>query len=64
MRELESAGVSTLAQVGTLPVPLQFVPRRGAVKGAITSHSSDWQRDANFDEPHRRADRQTNTGDY
>ena len=29
-RELESAGVSTLAQLGTLPVPLPFVPGRGA----------------------------------
>jgi hypothetical protein len=32
MRELESAGVSTLAQLGTLPVPLPFVPGRGAAK--------------------------------
>ena len=38
--------------------------RSMTLNGAITSHSSNWQRDANFDEPHRRADRQTNTGDY
>src|SRR5262249_1992214 len=31
-RELESAGVSTLAQLGTLPVPLPFVPGRGAAE--------------------------------
>ena len=30
-RELEGAGVTTLAQLGTLPVPLPFRPRRGAV---------------------------------
>jgi uncharacterized protein len=31
-RELESAGVSTLTQLGTLPIPLPFVPRRGAAE--------------------------------
>lgn len=31
-RELQAAGVTTLAQLGTLPLPLQFTPRRGAVE--------------------------------
>ncbi len=31
-RELESAGVKTLAQLATLPLPLSFVPRRGATE--------------------------------
>ncbi len=31
-RELQVAGVDTLAQLGTLPLPLQFTPRRGAVE--------------------------------
>lgn len=31
-RELESAGVRTLAQLGTLPIPLPFVPGRGAAE--------------------------------
>ncbi len=31
-RELQVAGVSTLAQLGALPLPLQFTPRRGAVE--------------------------------
>jgi hypothetical protein len=31
-RELESAGVGTLAQLGNLPVPLPFVPGRGAAE--------------------------------
>ncbi len=30
MRELEKAGVTTLAKLGTLPLPLPFSPRRGA----------------------------------
>jgi uncharacterized protein len=29
-RELENAGVTTLAKLGTLPLPLSFAPRRGA----------------------------------
>jgi uncharacterized protein len=31
-RELETAGVTTLAQLATLPVPLRFVPGRGAAE--------------------------------
>lgn len=31
-RELRAVGVSTLAQLGTLPLPLQISPRRGAVE--------------------------------
>lgn len=31
-RELQAARVTTLAQLGTLPLPLQFTPRRGAVE--------------------------------
>jgi len=31
-RELQVAGVATLAQLGTLPIPLQFAPRRGATE--------------------------------
>ncbi len=31
-RELQSAGVATLAQLGRLPLPLPFTPRRGAVE--------------------------------
>ena len=31
-RELETAGVTTLAQLGTLPVPLPFIPARGAAE--------------------------------
>ena len=31
-RELQAAGVATLAQLGTLPLPLQFTPRRGATE--------------------------------
>ena len=30
--ELQAAGVATLAQLGTLPLPLQFTPRRGAIE--------------------------------
>ncbi len=30
MRELEKAGITTLAKLGTLPLPLPFSPRRGA----------------------------------
>jgi predicted RecB family nuclease len=32
IREFESAGVITLAQLGALPFPLPFVPRRGAAE--------------------------------
>ena len=31
-RELQTVGVNTVAQLGTLPLPLQFTPRRGAVE--------------------------------
>ena len=31
-RELQAAGVATLAQLGTLPLPLPFTPRRGAIE--------------------------------
>ena len=31
-RELQAAGVNRLAQLGTLPLPLPFTPRRGAVE--------------------------------
>ena len=31
-RELQAAGVTKLAQLGTLPLPLQFTPRRGAIE--------------------------------
>ena len=31
-RELQAAGVETLADLGALPLPLQFAPRRGAVE--------------------------------
>lgn len=31
-RELQAAGVMTLAQLGTLPLPLPFTPRRGAIE--------------------------------
>lgn len=31
-RELQAAGVATLDQLGTLPLPLQFAPRRGATE--------------------------------
>ena len=31
-RELEAAGISTLAQLGALPLPLPFTPRRGAIE--------------------------------
>lgn len=31
-RELQSAGVDTLAQLGTLPLPLPFTPHRGAIE--------------------------------
>ena len=34
-RELEAAGVRTLAQLGTLPLPLNFKPRRGAVESLV-----------------------------
>jgi predicted RecB family nuclease len=34
-RELEAAGVRTLAQLGTLPLPLKFKPRRGAVESLV-----------------------------
>jgi len=30
--ELQAAGVATLAQLGTLPLPLPFTPRRGAIE--------------------------------
>jgi predicted RecB family nuclease len=38
-RELESIGVKTLAQVATLPLPLQFKPRRGAVETYIRTRN-------------------------
>ena len=31
-RELQAAGVATLAQLGALPLPLPFTPRRGAIE--------------------------------
>jgi predicted RecB family nuclease len=31
-RELQMAGVTTLAQLGTLPLPLSFTPRRGSIE--------------------------------
>ena len=31
-RELQAVGVATLARLGTLPLPLQFTPRRGAME--------------------------------
>ena len=31
-RELQAAGVATLAQLGELPLPLSFTPRRGAIE--------------------------------
>ena len=31
-RELQAAGVATLAQLGALPLPLSFTPRRGAIE--------------------------------
>jgi len=31
-RELQAAGVTTLAQLGALPLPIPFVPQRGAVE--------------------------------
>jgi predicted RecB family nuclease len=31
-RELQAAGVTTLAELGALPLPLEFKPRRGAVE--------------------------------
>jgi uncharacterized protein len=34
-RELEAVGVRTLAQLGTLPLPLKFKPRRGAVESLM-----------------------------
>lgn len=34
-RELEAAGVRTLAQLGTLPLPLKFKPRRGAIESLV-----------------------------
>ena len=34
-RELEAAGVRTLAQLGSLPLPLKFKPRRGAIESLI-----------------------------
>jgi uncharacterized protein len=34
-RELQAAGVNRLAQLGTLPLPLQITPRRGAVETYI-----------------------------
>ncbi len=34
-RELQAAGVTTLAQLGALPLPLPFAPRRGAVETYI-----------------------------
>lgn len=34
-RELEAAGVQTLAQLGTLPLPLTFKPRRGAIESLV-----------------------------
>jgi predicted RecB family nuclease len=34
-RELQAVGVTTLAQLGALPLPLQFTPRRGAVESYV-----------------------------
>ena len=34
-RELAAAGVRTLAELGTLPLPLNFKPRRGAVESLV-----------------------------
>jgi uncharacterized protein len=38
-RELEGVGVTTLAQLGTLPLPLQFKPRRGAIETYIRARN-------------------------
>jgi uncharacterized protein len=34
-RELQAAGVTTLARLGTLPLPLSFTPRRGAIESYV-----------------------------
>ena len=37
-RELQAAGITTLTQLGSLPLPLPFVPRRGATETYTRVH--------------------------